>query len=82
MTIERNTLSGCRRATLGLFAAATVLCLMAGPLTAQEFEIPEGFVRTHEPGTAESDDWRYLFSVRPEKGVFSELSALHLREAL
>ncbi len=64
---------------LGHCLGALVCCFaLAAPATAQGFDVPDGFTETLETEAAESREWRPIMTVRPEKGPFSELSAIHL----
>ncbi len=47
--------------------------------SAQQFDVPEGFVIAPEADTATSNDWTPITAVRPVEGPFSELSTISLR---
>ncbi len=61
-------------------ALTLALALLVTPAAAQEFEVPEGFVRDTRPEAAVSEEWRHLVTIRPAEGAFAHLSAIHLRE--
>ncbi len=63
--------------TLGLGALVCSLAL-AAPAMAQEFDVPDGFAATMEAEAPVSREWRPIMTVRPDKGPFSELSAIRL----
>ncbi len=47
--------------------------------TAQQFDVPDGFVIAPEADTATSKDWTPVTAIRPVEGPFSELSTISLR---
>ncbi len=69
--------------TLALGLGALVFSLaLAAPAMAQEFDVPAGFAATMEAEAPTSQEWRAIITVRPEKGPFSELSAIHLHRVM
>ncbi|NNE83993.1 MAG: hypothetical protein HKN28_08495 [Alphaproteobacteria bacterium] len=62
-------------AVIGLF---TAIAWTSGA-TAQQFDVPEGFVVAPEADTATSKDWTPITAIRPVEGPFSELSTISLR---
>ena len=71
------------RITGGLAAAIVALGLAPGPAPAQEFAVPQGFKEVFEPDPSTANgEWRYLRTIRPVEGPFSNLSAIHLREVV
>lgn len=63
---------------------AVISSLLAGlswttASSAQQFDVPEGFVIAPEADTATSKDWTSITAVRPIEGPFSELSTISLR---
>ena len=71
-----------RRLFVALTAFTVGVYLGAGDLSAQEFEVPEGFMDVFEPDVSTTGEWRYLRTIRPPDGPFSDLSAIHLREVM
>ena len=71
-----------RRLIVALTALTVGIYLGAGDLSAQEFEVPEGFMDVFEPAVSSTGEWRYLRTIRPLDGPFSNLSAIHLREVM
>ncbi len=71
-----------RRLFVALTALTVGVYLGAGDLSAQEFEVPEGFMDVFEPEVSSTGEWRYLRTIRPLDGPFSNLSAIHLREVM
>jgi len=69
-------------AKLALLSLTVLLALAAVPATAQQFDVPEGFVVTAEPDESPAGDWRGILTVRPEEGAFSGLSSVRLREVV
>ncbi len=69
--------------TLALGLGALVLSLaLAAPVSAQEFDVPDGFTATIGAQAQVSREWRPILTVRPDKGPFSELSAIHLHRVM
>lgn len=64
-----------------LAAATGMLAAIAwtSGVTAQQFDVPEGFVVAPEADTATSKDWTPITAIRPVEGPFSELSTISLR---
>jgi hypothetical protein len=63
---------------------AVISSLLAGlswttASTAQQFDVPDGFIIAPEADTATSKDWTAITAVRPIEGPFSELSTISLR---
>ena len=71
-----------RRMFIAVAALAVGVCIGVGELNAQEFDVPEGFMDVFEPDLSTTDEWRYLRTVRPPDGPFSQLSAIHLHEVM
>ncbi len=71
-----------RRLIVALMALTVGIYLGAGDLSAQEFEVPEGFMDVFEPEVSSTGERRYLRTIRPLDGPFSNFSAIRLREVM
>lgn len=67
-----------RLAAAAGLAVSSLACATAA--SAQQFDVPDGFVVSRDTEMAPTDEWRPILKVAPSEGPFSNLSAIHLRE--